>query len=121
MYFSKVSLSYRTTSENKKKVKKYISFHKNHKCGILKRKVSLEKYFESNEKREDASVRFASFIVGLDILRSSKECTKIIKNGYICFEISGISKNKELVMVHLREEIINKDRILFLISTFYKK
>ena len=32
-----------------------------------------------------------------------------------------IAKNGELVIVHLREEESKKDKILFLISTFYKK
>ncbi len=121
MYHSKKSLSYRTTSENKKKVYKYLQFHKTHKCGALKRKVSLLKYYEANEKREDASIRFSSFIVGLDILRGSKKIRKVIKNKYVCFEVQGYAKNNELVSIHLREEIYKKDKKLFLISTFYKK
>ena len=121
MYQSKVSLSYRTTSENKRDVKKYLSDHKNHKCSILRRRITLHLYYESNVNRKDASMRFASFLTGIDILKKSKNITKSIKDGFKCYEVQGLAKNKELVMVHVREEEAKTGRQLFLISTFYKK
>lgn len=121
MYQSKLSLSPRPTNQNKDIVRKYISDNSSHKCSVLKRRVQLERYYEANDKRVDASVRFASFLPGADILKKSKNITKIFKDGFICYEIQGLTKNKELVMVHIREEQTPKGRELFLISTFYKK
>lgn len=119
MYKSKVSISKRTTSENKKIVKNYLKKHKTFKCGVLRRKIFLEKFYKVNEKRKSASIRFQSFFAGLDILRKARKYTKKIIDGYTCFEIIGYAKNEEIVSIHLREETYQKDKKLFLLSTFY--
>jgi len=51
--------------------------------------------YEANSSREDASVRFFSFLVGVDILRKSKSVQQIYKGGFKCFEITGLSKEKK--------------------------
>ena len=121
MYQSKVSLSPFTTAENKKVTKKYLTNNNSHKCSVLRRRVNIGKFYDANKERKDASVRFSSFLTGVDILKKSKNITKIIKDGFVCYEIQGLTRNKELVMVHIREENTENGRELFLISTFYKK
>lgn len=121
MYQSRISITPSTTSENKKVVRKYMNDSTSHKCFLLKRRIELCRFVEANEKRADASIRFASFLVGIDILKKSKDYTQKIIDGFVCYEIQGLAKNKELVMVHIREEKTEKGKQLFLISTFYKK
>lgn len=120
MFHSKKLLSKHTRQQNQMRIMKHISSN-THVCSkVLRRKVNLSKYIDSNIQRSDAFIRFASFFVGLDIVKKSKDYEVKYIDGFRCFEISGSAKNGELVKVHIREEIIEKDRILFLISTFYK-
>lgn len=121
MYKSKYSIIKETKQQLKKRIIRYIEKHSLRRCSALRRKVRMDKYIDANNFRIDAKIRYSAFFSGIDILQKSKKYTKKIIDGYVCFEITGYAKNNEIVTLHLREESIDKDKILFLISTFYKK
>ncbi len=121
MYQSNQDLSTKTKIQLESNIKKYIQDNPIKRCKALKRNIRLDKYIEANKKRKDVKIRFSAFLVGMDILKKSKKFTQKKKKGFNCFELKGLALNKEIVTLHLREEIYKKDKILYLISTFYKK
>jgi hypothetical protein len=60
------------------------------------------------------------FFVGMDLIKTAKDYTQKIENGVISYELRKYTGGKSLV-VHIREEMVLKDRKLFLISTFESK
>jgi hypothetical protein len=89
--------------------------------GNLKRSVFLDKHPDVILKRKDSKMRLESFFVGIDILKRSRKWEEKIINKYKCIEIMGYSKERYHISIHLREELKDGDKKLFLISTFYKK
>ena len=87
-------------------------------CGHLRRYISLAKLPNALTKRKDAKRRLQRFWVAIDILRHARFCNEQFIDGYICYEFRGNDRNGTLVIVHVREEVVRKDKILFLVSCF---
>ena len=121
MYQSKQQIYTETKQQLKIRIIKYISEKNIRRSQGVRRKVRLEKYISANDSRKDARIRYSAFFSGMEILQKSKDYTRKIIDGFVCYEFQGLAKNGEIVSVHLREEEFQKDKILFLISTFYKK
>ena len=116
MYQSKKRISTDNMQQLKSDLGYLLKRQKKVICKSLKRPVSLEKLPDVFTKRHDAKRRLQALIVGLDIVRHSPSCAKRIIKGYICYEFRGKDIEGNLVTVHLREEVMRKDRILFLVS-----
>ena len=87
-------------------------------CRALQRKVSLDKLPEVLLGRRDAKRRLSKFIVAVDILRYSHEVSEDSIDDCRCFEIRGLDANGILVIVHLREERVRNDRVLYFVSCY---
>lgn len=88
-------------------------------CFGNKRPVFLNKYLESTLDRTDGTFRMRYFAPALDLLKWA-QANDIIKHSDTEYEILGICPNWYITAVHVREEIEQKDRKLYLISTFGK-
>lgn len=88
-------------------------------CFGNKRPVFLEKYLESTVDRTDGTYRMRYFAPAIELLRNALE-NDIIKYSETEYEILGSCPNADIVAVHIREETEQKDRRLYLISTFGK-
>lgn len=124
MYQSSISIN-RTYNKPHllKLLKKFLKKNKKISFKSLKREVSLAKLPEAiTERKRDAKIRLQCFFVAIDILRKSHGHKELTINGDTCFEVHGKDKNGDNVFLHLREEKSeHKDRIVYLISTFWKK
>ncbi len=89
---------------------------------LSKRPVFLEKYIEYNQDKRDKTRRMQFFFCAIDLLKQVRiidiTSHKTI-NGKKCFEFLWKSKCGQEFGVHIREETIDKDKKLFLISTFW--
>lgn len=122
MYKSKRRILNEPKAALLKKIEDHINQSHQAYCRFAKRNCKLERFAESNKMRKNGRQRLSSFFVALDILKHQTESQKIVdEKGYTCFNIRGYDKNGILIEVHIREEIIQKDRILFLVSSFPKK
>ena len=88
-------------------------------CFGNKRPVFLSKYLESTVNRADGTHRMRYFAPAIELLRNALE-SDIIKYSETEYEILGSCPNTDIIAVHIREEIEQKDRRLYLISTFGK-
>jgi hypothetical protein len=96
---------------SRKKVFTYIT---DKKCPVY-----LERYIPAQNKRRDKTQRYACFFAGLDIIRKASVWDVVCRQGTE-WEILWMTPEKEIIAVHIREERIQNDRVLFLISTFEK-
>lgn len=83
--------------------------------------MKLNRFLDANEQRKDAALRYQCFFIALDIAGHERKILTKFLDGKRCFEIYGKAKNGEVVRLHLREEVEQKDKVLYLISCFWKK
>lgn len=105
----------------KKSIEEYIRAHPKIVSFVFgkKRLIFLGKYIECTENRKDRNRRMQFFTAGIELLKSKNISSyeKIIeKQKYI--ECTSETADGFLFAVHIREEIENGDRRLYLISTF---
>jgi hypothetical protein len=120
MYYSRHPISNQTKQQLKARIEEYISRHPVRRCKALKRNVQLSKYIAATNTRADAVLRYRSFFCAMQIIAKASDCKEKMINGFKCFEIQGRAQGGEVVTIHMREEVHDKDKILYLISTFYK-
>lgn len=97
-----------------RKYPKIISF-----CFGKKRPIFLSKYLVANSTRPDGTRRLQLFYEAIDRIKCT-HLTEIHRHSENEFEILGITKLGKEYAIHIREEILRKDRRLYLISTFEK-
>lgn len=85
-------------------------------CKALKRHVFLSKLPKAITERKDAKRRLQAFEVAIDILRSASTYNRKYIKGYVCYEIKGLDISGKIIAIHIREEVVQKDRILFFVS-----
>ena len=88
-------------------------------CFGNKRPVFLSKYLKSTIDRADGTHRMRYFAPAIEILKNAWEID-IIAHSQSEYEVLGSCPNGDITAVHIREEIEQKDRRLYLISTFGK-
>lgn len=89
--------------------------------GLNKKPVFLSKYLEATNNRRDKTRRKQKFWPALELITKLKGKNLVYQKHEqkgISYEFKGITPNGIEVSVHIREELIGKDRKLFLISTF---
>jgi hypothetical protein len=89
----------------------------------LGKKVLLSKLPDVILNRKSTQkARLECFLVAMDILRNSKECTERTNNKKEKeFEIQGLSAENKKIFVHVREEVsLHKDKQTYFVSCFYK-
>ena len=118
MYQSKKKISSQNRQWLETDVNRFLDKKKQIYCKALKRKVSLEKLPAAITERRDAKRRLQRLYVAIDILQYAKEYTvkKIDKKQ--CYELRGHSVDDQEVIVHVREEVQNKNKVLFFVSCF---
>ena len=116
MYQSRKKISTSNLAQLKCNLDAVLQRRKNVYCKALKRPVSLQKLPQVITERKDAKRRLQAFEVAIDILRNEVEYKASVIKGYACFEVTGYDASSTKVMVHLREEYVQKDRVLFLVS-----
>jgi len=122
MYQSKKSIQKKALPALKKYFLKYLNQHSKIYCSAVKRPVFFDKQPDAILKRKDVKYRLEAFYVGIDILRHSKNIVLWKKDGQNGISLQGLSKESEIVTVHVREEIsADKNRRLFFISSFHKQ
>lgn len=87
-----------------------------------KRPVFLSKYIEATKNRTDPTRRFRCFPAALEIIKKVKEHDLIAKKRThlgVSYEFQASTKDGTIVKVHIREEVVENNRRLFLISTFW--
>jgi len=87
-------------------------------CRALKRPVHLTKLPDALVERQDAKRRLQRFLVAVDILAGAKTYERRQLRGKTNYEITGMDVNGVLVCVHVREEVVRKDRILYFVSCY---
>lgn len=116
MYQSRKHIS----TENLKQLTSDLQLLLQHKkkilCRSLKRAVSLEKLPDAITKRHDAKRRLQALDVAIDIVRHAPSCKERTIGKQKSYELRGKDANKKIVIVHLREEVVQNDRILFFVS-----
>lgn len=100
----------------KSDIERLLKCHKKIFCKSLRRHVSLNKLPKAITARKDSRRRLRALAVALDIVRHAPSCKIKMIDKHRCYELRGYDVDGALVIVHLREEIIAKDRILFLVS-----
>ena len=88
-------------------------------CFGNKRPVFLSKYLESTIDRTDGTFRMRYFSPAIEILKNATEIN-VIKHSENEYEILGLCPNGDITAIHIREEMEQKNRKLYLISTFGK-
>ena len=123
MYQSKIFIRRLNKQAIKKRFLIFLENHKKVRCSFLRRDVFLDKLPKAILERQDAHERLRCFFIGIDILRHSSNVKISIKNKKKCFDIFGLSAEKNtMIHVHLREERDEKNnRKVFLISNIFKK
>jgi hypothetical protein len=102
------------------RIKTYIRDVKSIRCGILRRRVFLSRFVEANNFRNKE--RLQTFFAALEIIQKSKLCKEVYdKSERKCFRMLGMDVCGEIIEVHLREEMENKDRKLYFISSYPNK
>lgn len=90
-------------------------------CRALQKKISLAKLPEAIvERKQDSKKRLQCFFVAIEILKKSSDYKTTSIKGEKCFEVRVLSREGNMVFLHLREEIKRKDKVTYLVSTFYK-
>lgn len=121
-YRSKKFIAKQGTKDLKVLLQKYLRDHKFVYCKSLKnRKIFLEKLPEAITARKDCKYRLQAFWVGVDILQKSRLKPKIKRNDkkIIEYEFQGLFADGKKVKIHVREELVKKDKKIFLTSTYY--
>ncbi len=105
----------------KEKIESFIISKKKVICFACsgKRPIYLDKYILAQENRHDKNTRLSLFFSGIELIRRAKPSDTRM-HGETEWEICWILPDKRILAVHIREEKIGNDRILFLISTFDK-
>ena len=116
MYQSRKRISGKGMQQLKSNLSTFVNRKDRVYCKALKRPVSLDKLPTVITERHDAKRRLQVFDVALDILRNETQCAECVLNGYTCYEIRGKAADGNVVIIHLREEVIHKDRVLFFVS-----
>ena len=115
------TISVRKGTPLKRSIEEYIRSHpKIVSFGFgKKRLIFLTKYLECIENRKDRNRRMQFFTAGVELLRSKNISSyeKIIEKQK-CIECSSETADGYLFGLHVREEITDGDRRLYLISTF---
>lgn len=81
--------------------------------------IFLDKYFHATNNRPDRRERFQLLFPAIELLKEAwiwVEQKKI--DHYTCYEVEGMTHDETIFRVHIREEILQKDRRLYLISTY---
>ena len=90
--------------------------------GLNRRRVLLIKYLDATHGRIDKTRRRQKFRAGVELIQKATATdmtNQIIEpSGDRAFEFKGTTPSGKIVTVHIREEIEDKDRRLYLISTF---
>jgi hypothetical protein len=120
MYKSKKQIENKSLLTLKKYLEIFLQKNRFIYCKSLKRKVFLDKLPKVIIKRKGCKDRLRCFFVGVDLIQNSKKYSKRYKNKKAEFEIVGFSNEGKKVFAHIREEKdIQKNKRLFLISTFF--
>lgn len=89
------------------------------KCTVLKRNINTSKFITASQNKP---FRKRYIECGFELIKKTRKkdnCfQKTIIKKQVCYEFLGRTKENEKFKVHLREEIINNNKILFLISVF---
>ncbi len=88
-------------------------------CFGKKRPIFLSKYLEVNRDRTDGTRRLRFFDAAIRYLKNAQP-KDVSSYSSTEFEIIWITRSGEKFAMHIREESIQKDKKLFLISTFEK-
>ena len=84
-----------------------------------KRPIYLEKFLDAQERRNDKNTRLSYFFAAVELLQRWDN-SHMKTHSEDEWEVTGVLQNGKILAVHIREERINNNRILFLISTFEK-
>lgn len=122
MYQSKITIDRKNAHTLRKYLDDFLDNKKYIVCKALRnRKVFLSELPEAITERGDSTRRLRCFFAGLDILRRSHDFELRVKGGKNEYEIRGLAAGGEKVLIHLKEEMRrDKNKKLYLISTFYK-
>jgi hypothetical protein len=94
-------------------------------CKALnQRPVFLNRYLEASNNRKDKTRRKRLFQVAIELIKRATEddiTSKQKEQFGIGYSLKGLLLNGMILNVHIREESDNKDKRLFLISTFLDK
>ncbi len=104
-----------------KEIEDLISRKKKIICKALNRRpVFFDKYIETTKKRRDKTRRKQKLPPALELIAKARKGdirSRVSQKG-MCYEIKGVTGNGIEITVHIREEIVNKNKMLYLISTF---
>ncbi|MBF0541336.1 MAG: hypothetical protein HQK91_07790 [Nitrospirae bacterium] len=94
-------------------------------CKALNRRpVLLDKYLEACNNRKDKTRRKQLFKAATELIKVATEAdiisTRKERLG-IGYSLKGLLPNSKIINIHIREEIVSKNKILFLISTFIRE
>lgn len=120
MYQSNRRILTRNSQRLHTDVKELLHTKKKIRCKSLGRFISLQKLPEAIVNRRDSKRRLQSFWVALDIVKHAPSYRNVIIDGYRCFELRGVDALGAVVIVHLREEHVQKDRIVYFVSCMPK-
>ncbi|MDP2104234.1 MAG: hypothetical protein Q8K26_04920 [Candidatus Gracilibacteria bacterium] len=117
-----IEISSRKGAILEKQIQDFCDHQKRVTCkGLSKRPIFLGKYLECMLKKRDKTQRMQLFFCAIALFKKvgvlDISSQKII-DGKRCFEFLGVSKCGQEFGIHIREETIEKDKKLFLISTF---
>lgn len=121
MYQSKIIVPCKPLQQIKNDYREYLTSKKNIYCGVLRRKISLEKQPNALFSCKNQQNRVPYIFIAIDIIKKSKSITFRIKNGCKEYELVGLNIENEYIKVHFREEIRNKNKILILTTCFRKQ
>jgi hypothetical protein len=101
-------------------VQKFILSQKRVFCFFLgkKRPVFLEKYLDATQNKTDRTLRLRLFFLWLELIKSADSYTQKNEKWGISYELRRRISEKDTLVVHIREELEQKDKKLFLISTY---
>jgi len=118
VYRSKQQISSKNLPQLKAELLLYLQQKSKIYCKALKRHAHLSKLPDAITERKDAKRRLQRFLVAIDILAKEKTYKQKCFKKHINYAITGLDANNEPVFVHIREEITQKDRILYFVSCY---
>jgi hypothetical protein len=120
MYKSNKFIQNKSLPSLKKDLQNLLNSHKYIYCKALRRKIFLDKLPEVIIKRLDARRRLQCFFIAIDVIKNSQNYMEREKDKQIEFEFFGFSAENKKVFIHIREEKdAQKNKRLFLVSTFF--
>ncbi len=121
LYISQKVITHRSKQSLIYDLKNYVQKTICIQCKALKnRKLFLDKLPDIILERKNAKHRLECFSIAIEILKKSTYIKQNILNNTE-YEVFGLDRNKNMIKVHIREEIHLKNKKLFFISCFWTK